>query len=558
MSARMIYGIDLGTTYSCIGRINEHGKAEIIPNAEGDQTTPSVVYFESPTSIIVGKQAKAAAKLFPDRCVSLIKRFMGNPDYTFPIDGEVLRPEEISSLILRKLVKDASEYTGDDITDVVITCPAYFGIAEREATKKAGQLAKLNVRFVLSEPTAAALTYGVERADEDQAVLVYDFGGGTFDITLIQITSDAIKVLYTAGDHSLGGADFDQELVSYIADDFRAGTANKSFEKDLLDDNETVQLLTNEAEDVKKGLTAKTKWPLAISHEGVRHRMEITRDQLEGLTRHLLQRTIDLTRAAVNESAARGMANIDKILLVGGSSKMPAVIARLSAEFEGPEIQIFEPDLAVAKGAALQGARLLAGDTIKTIIENSGSSAGDFSALSEPQRRKVAEEAAKNSPDGLRLSGEQIATLVSRDVQNVCSKGFGMRVRDLQQSKFIVDYPIVANTPVPAEETRTYYTEENGQRSVCISIREPFDKDSPEVDATREICQGELSDLPPGLKKGSPIVVTFRLEEDGTLRVTAAEPKSQRQVRLETKVIGTMTDEEVRQSTDRMLAMTVS
>jgi molecular chaperone DnaK (HSP70) len=554
----MIYGIDLGTTYSCISRINEYGKAEIIPNAEGDQTTPSVVYFESPNSIIVGKQAKSSAKLFPDRCVSLVKRFMGNPDYTFPIDGKVFRPEEISSLILRKLVKDASEYTREEITDVVITCPAYFGIAEREATKKAGQLANLNVRFVLNEPTAAALTYGVERADQDQVVLVYDFGGGTFDITLIQITTDAIKVVYTAGDHSLGGADFDRELVSHMADDFRAGTANKSFEKDLLDDNETVQLLTNEAEEAKKGLAARTKWPVAISHEGVRHRMEITRDQFEELTRNLLQRTIDLTRAAIEASTAKDLTRIDKILLVGGSSKMPAVAARLSGEFEGPEIQIFEPDLAVAKGAALQGARLLAGDAIRNIIENSGSAAGEFAELSQLQQRQVAEAAAKSGQDGLRLTAEQIATLVTKDVQNVCSKGFGMRVKDAQQSRFIVDYPIVANTPVPAEETRTYYTEENGQRSVCISIREPYDKDSPEVDATREICQGELSDLPPGLKKGSPIVVTFRLEDDGTLRVTAAEPKSQKQVRLETKVIGTMTDQEVRQSTERMLMMTVS
>jgi molecular chaperone DnaK len=558
MATKMIYGIDLGTTYSCISRINEHGKAEVIPNAEGDPTTPSVVYFESLDSIVVGKQAKNSAKLYPDRCVSLVKRFMGDPDYRFTVDGKSFRPEEVSSLILRKLVKDASEYTREEITDVVITCPAYFGIAERDATKKAGQLANLNVRFILNEPTAAALTYGVERAEQDQVVLVYDFGGGTFDITLIQVKADAISVVYTTGDHSLGGADFDRELMSHMANEFTAHTADKSFEKDLLDDNETVQVLTNEAEEIKKGLSAKTKWPVAISHEGVRHRMEITRDQFEDLTRPHLQRTIDLTRSAVEAGAKRGVTRIDRILLVGGSSKMPAVAARLSAEFDGLEIQIFEPDLAVAKGAAFYAVKTLVDGAVETVMADSGANGAEFADLSEAQQREVAAAATAGELKDLRLSADQIARLVTRDVRNVCSKGFGMRVKDVRLSKHFVDYPIVANTPVPAEETRTYYTEESDQRSVFLSIREPYDKDSPEVDATREICQGELSDLPPGLKAGTPIVVTFRLDEDGTLRVTAAEPNSRRQVRLETKVIGTMTDQEVRQSTEQMLMMSVS
>jgi molecular chaperone DnaK (HSP70) len=237
---------------------------------------------------------------------------------------------------------------------------------------------------------------------------------------------------------------------------------------------------------------------------------------------------------------------------------MPAVKARLAAEFPGPEILLFDPDLAVAKGAALYGVRVLAGEAIKELMLDTGSGVENFAALPEPRRREVAEQAAQGALKGIPISADQIVSLVTKSVRNVCSKGFGIVVKDEAKDRLFVDYPIVANTPVPAEETRAYKTSEHSQRSVDISIREPNDKDSPEVDATREICEGVLTDLPPGLKKGSKIVVTFRLEEDGTLRVTAVEPKSGKQVRLETNVVGTMTDQEITESAERMLAMSVS
>jgi molecular chaperone DnaK len=182
-----IYGIDLGTTYSCIAFVNENNKPEMINNADGEMNTPSVVYFESPDNIVVGKQAKNSGKLYPDRTVAFIKREMGHSEFSFDLDGKAYKPEEISSFILRKLVSDAGAKTGEEITDVVITCPAYFGINEREATKNAGKLAGLNVRHILNEPTAAAICYGLDKRAADQVVLVYDLGGGTFDITMIEI-----------------------------------------------------------------------------------------------------------------------------------------------------------------------------------------------------------------------------------------------------------------------------------------------------------------------------------------------------------------------------------
>ena len=201
---KRVYGIDLGTTYSCIAHVDEHGKPVVLPNSEGDLTTPSVVYFESEEDIVVGKAAKEVSSVEPDACASTVKRVMGDPHWEFDAHGHTYKPQDISSFILRKVVSDAELATGDKVEDVVITCPAYFGINEKEATKQAGVLAGLNVLYVIPEPTAAALAYGIEQ-EEDQVILVYDLGGGTFDITLIEIKAKEINVICTGGDHQLGG-----------------------------------------------------------------------------------------------------------------------------------------------------------------------------------------------------------------------------------------------------------------------------------------------------------------------------------------------------------------
>ncbi len=219
---KRVYGIDLGTTYSAIAYVDEHGKPVIVPNQESERITPSVVLFDG-DNIIVGNTAKESAKVEPHRVVSRIKQHMGDPNFVFQYEGQAFGPEDISSFILRKVVGDAEIALGDKITDVVITCPAYFGTPEREATANAGRLAGLNVRAILNEPTAAAIAYGLEQG-EDQTVLVYDLGGGTFDITMIEIKDRLIRVICTGGDHRLGGVLWDEAIVMYLAEQFRTQT----------------------------------------------------------------------------------------------------------------------------------------------------------------------------------------------------------------------------------------------------------------------------------------------------------------------------------------------
>src|SRR5437868_4663946 len=232
---KRVYGIDLGTTYSAIAYVDEHGKPVIVPNQESERITPSVVLFDG-ENVIVGNTAKESAKVEPHRVVSRIKQHMGDPNFVFEYEGQAYSPEDLSSFILRKVVGDAEVALGDQITDVVITCPAYFGTPEREATANAGRLAGLNVRAILNEPTAAAIAYGLEQG-EDQTVLVYDLGGGTFDITMIEIRDRLIRVICTGGDHRLGGALWDEAIVMYLAQEFRTQTG---LDADPMDDPEVL------------------------------------------------------------------------------------------------------------------------------------------------------------------------------------------------------------------------------------------------------------------------------------------------------------------------------
>ena len=252
-SATKVYGIDLGTTYSCIAYMDEHNKPVVLTNSNGYRTTPSVVFFEDEdeaTNIVVGDAAKESGKLYPNDVVSFVKRQMGT-DYEFWNKSEKYRAEEISALILRKLVKDAEDKVGEEVKDAVITVPAYFGINEREATKKAGEIAGLNVIDIINEPTAAAIAYGVSR-DTSKKVLVYDLGGGTFDVTLIDISPEAIEVIVTGGDHNLGGKNWDDAIINYLVEQYHEQTGNND---DILDDAETAKELEVGAENAKKTLS---------------------------------------------------------------------------------------------------------------------------------------------------------------------------------------------------------------------------------------------------------------------------------------------------------------
>lgn len=560
MEMKRIAGIDLGTTYSAIACVGENGKPEIIANTEGEPTTPSVVYFESADNIVVGRVAKNSAKIYPDRTFAFVKRDMGH-EALFEVDGRRYKPEEISSLILRKLVKDASMALGEEITDVVITCPAYFGINEREATRNAGILAGLNVRHIINEPSAAAFCYGMDRREEDQVVLVYDLGGGTFDVTLIEIKKGNVQVIYTTGIHSLGGKDWDDRLVDFLAAEFRQQFPDSG---DPRDDPESLQALVLDAEEAKKGLSQREKWPVSVSHAGRRARVEITREKLESLTSDLLERTIELTKTVLEEGKARGCEHVNRILLVGGSSLMPAVSRRLNEEI-GIELQMFEPHLAVAKGAALVGLKILAGEMIKEeIAVSQGVRSADVN-LETVDPRVLAAAATSVSAKGgatLRLPSADLATMATGRIVNVTSKGFGVVISvsdNLEKEE--VHYLIHNNTRLPMEIKETGFgTKDPGQRSVLIRVMEQAgQEESPELGNNIELNSGEITGLPEGLPAGSPIHVTFKLEEDGTLKVSAVEPGSKQELSLEVAVQGgVMSREEVEQAKGLLLKKAVS
>jgi molecular chaperone DnaK len=553
-----IYGIDLGTTYSCVAYVNENNKAEIVNNKDGEMITPSVVYFESADNIVVGKHAKNSAKLYPDRTVSCIKREMGH-QFTFDMDGKAYKPEEISSFILRKLVSDAAAKMGEDITDVVITCPAYFGINEREATKNAGKLAGLNVRHILNEPTAAAICFGFDKKAADQVVLVYDLGGGTFDITMIEIKDGNTQVIYTDGNHTLGGKDWDDRLVDYLADQFRSQFPDKG---DPRDDPESLQAMVNDAEEIKKGLSAKEKWPTTVSHGGSRARVEVTRAKQEELTADLLDQTIALTRHVLDEGKSRGYAGVAKVLLVGGSSMMPCVARRVKGEF-AVEAEMFEPHLAVAKGAALVGAQILAGELIaEEVAALRGGDREDveLDKLDTKTLEEAGRRAAAKAGNVYRLGGKELASMATRTNGDVTSKGFGVVAWNEDAGCDEVVYLIHSNSPVPVDITETGFgTRVANQTSVDIRVMEQAGQaESQELGNNVELVGGEIGGIPAGLPAGSPIHVTFKLAKDGTLHVTAAEASSGRDLRLEAKVEGVMSEQEVEQRKGVLLRKAVS
>ena len=350
-----IIGIDLGTTNSCVAVI-EGGKPVVIPNAEGQRTTPSVVAVTKAGERLVGEAAKRQAVTNAPRTVSSIKRLMGS-EKRVPIDGKTYTPQEISALILSKLKADAEAYLGEAVTQAVITVPAYFNDAQRQATKDAGRIAGLEVRRIINEPTAAALAYGLDNG-KTQNVMVYDLGGGTFDVSLIRIGDGIVQVLATCGDNFLGGDDFDERIVTWLAEGFRADTG-----LDLTTDRVAMQRLREEAEKAKKELSAATQTeihlPFILSGaDGVHHlQRTLTRAKFEELCADLIERTALPVRNALSD-ARLSASDLDQVLLVGGSTRIPAVQAKVMRMVGLEPGKSLNPDECVALGAAVQAGRL--------------------------------------------------------------------------------------------------------------------------------------------------------------------------------------------------------
>ena len=353
-----IIGIDLGTTNSCVA-VMEGGNAVVIPNAEGARTTPSVVGFSKNGERLVGQTAKRQAIANPERTISSIKRHMGS-DYKVDIDGKKYTPQEISAMILQKLKTDAEAYLGQPVTEAVITVPAYFTDSQRQATKDAGQIAGLTVKRIINEPTAAALSYGIDKED-DQRVMVYDLGGGTFDVSIIEMGDGVQQVLATAGNNRLGGDDFDQRIINWMVEEFK-----KTEGIDLSNDKMAVQRLKDAAEKAKIELSSTTTTNINIPFitadaTGAKHLdMNLTVAKFNELTKDLVDATMGPVQQALSDSGL-SPSDLNKILMVGGSSRIPAVQEAVRQKLGKEPFKGINPDECVALGAAYQGG-VLGGD----------------------------------------------------------------------------------------------------------------------------------------------------------------------------------------------------
>lgn len=522
MSGRPVLGIDLGTTYSCVARLDSYGRPEILPNLDGELTTPSVVYFENDASVVVGEAAKNELLREPDRVIDLIKRYMGSDDYRLVIDDESYLPQRVSAIILRSLVEGALTAAGepvpaqDQIADVVITVPAYFGAAERQATRDAGQMAGLNVLNIINEPTAAAIAYGATSAGVTANVLVYDLGGGTFDVTVIQVSAEEVRVVATDGDHALGGANWDAMLQDLLAEKYLAVHPDRG---DPRTDDSAVGELSLLAEAAKRDLSRKEKYRTSVTAHGERAPVEVTRAEYEDLTAGLIERTIDFTRSIIEKAAEKNIDRFDAVLLVGGMSRSPAVARRLGEAFgQLPAAQLTDPDLIVAKGAALFAAR----SVLETEYDPSASSGLD-----------------EQGEAGPRLDPRPFFPGPVPRIINVSSKGYGIRAVDGPDDRVgHVEWLIQPNDPIPCSPQESFRTVHAGQTAVDISVFESPTTDlDDEIEANKLLIEGTLEGLSADQPAGQPLNVDFELGDDGILHVRARSENG-KELTLEARISG--------------------
>ena len=566
-----IFGIDLGTTYSVVGYIDDTGRAAVTRNGQGSNTTPSVVYFENESNVVVGGTAKAAAGEYPDQVVSLIKREMGDREYRRTFSGVEHTPPSISAIILKALADEAEEDTGRKVTDAVITVPAYFGLLEKDATRKAGEIAGLNVIGIVPEPVAAALQYGVTGNADGTTFLVYDLGGGTFDISLIRMTDTSIEVLTVGGDHRLGGADWDEKLLDHLVEQTIAECGDDS----LRDDEPMLQDLRILAEEMKKALSSVETKTQIVRYTGTPAKITVSRAQFEQMTADLLDETIRITRRTLAEAEEKYpgiQQQISAVLLVGGSSRMPAVSATLQKEF-GWDPKLADPDLAVAKGAALYAA----GQTVRYVerVEGdggqaaSGSDSGERSNGSLAAPGPVTEEAVRAVADQTGLTEQDVRRLAQRTVVNVLPKAIGIKLVDTDkpgweddaESASYVEHLVDAQTQLPFHrEPFVASTVVPSQRAIEIEIWEQAGA-SPGRDMTENHpldASGRIEGLGPfALPAGSPVNLEIMVDEEGTVHLRAVEPASSHELTLSVR-ISILSAEQVDEAKRAHAALTVS
>ena len=482
-----IIGIDLGTTNSCVA-VMEGGQPTVIANTEGARTTPSVVAFTKTGERLVGEPAKRQAVTNADRTISSIKREMGT-DYRVTIDEKKYSPQEISAMILQKLIKDAEGYLGETVSEAVITVPAYFNDAQRQATKDAGKIAGLDVKRIINEPTAAALAYGLDNENE-QKIMVYDLGGGTFDVSVIEIGDGVIEVLSTAGNNRLGGDDFDQKVTDWMIEEFK-----KAEGVDLSADKMALQRLKEAAEKAKKELSSATTTNINLpfitaTAEGPKHfDMNLTRAKFDELTHDLVEKTAEPVRRALSDAGITA-SELGQVLLVGGSTRIPAVQDKVKQLTGKEPSKSLNPDECVALGASVQGGKL-AGDA----------GAGDILLLDVTP---------------LSLSIETMGGIATRLIER--------------------------NTTIPTKKSQIFSTAADNQTAVDINVvqgERQFAKDN------KSLGQFRLDGIPPARRGVPQIEVTFDIDANGIVNVSAKDLGTGKEQHITITAGSNMSDSEI-------------
>ena len=459
-----VIGIDLGTTNSCVA-VLENGEPQIIANSEGMRTTPSVVAFTKGGERIVGEPAKRQAVTNADNTVISIKTHMGT-DYKVNIEGKSYTPQEISAIILQKLKADAESYLGQQVKEAVITVPAYFTDAQRQATKDAGRIAGLEVKRIINEPTAAALAYGMDKLDQDKKILVFDLGGGTFDVSILEIGDGTFEVLATAGNNRLGGDDFDKVIIDYLAEEFK-----KAEGVDLREDNMALQRLKEAAEKAKKELSSTMSSNINLpfitaTASGPKHmNIDLSRAKFDELTHHLVEKTMEPTKRALAD-AGLSVSEIDDVLLVGGSTRIPAVQEAVKKFIGKDPHKGINPDECVAAGAAIQ-AGVLTGEVNDLLLL-------DVTPLSL----------------GIETMGNVMTKIIER------------------------------NTTIPTKKSQVFSTAADNQTAVDIHVLQG--ERSMSYDNTT-LGRFQLTDIPPAPRGIPQIEVTFDIDANGIVHVTAKD-----------------------------------
>ncbi|MED4204468.1 molecular chaperone DnaK [Neobacillus mesonae] len=479
-----IIGIDLGTTNSCVA-VLEGGEPKVIPNPEGNRTTPSVVAFKNGERQ-VGEVAKRQAITNPNTIIS-IKRHMGTA-HKEEIEGKQYTPQELSAIILQYLKSYAEDYLGEPVTKAVITVPAYFNDAERQATKDAGKIAGLEVERIINEPTAAALAYGLDKTDQDQTILVYDLGGGTFDVSILELGDGVFEVKATAGDNRLGGDDFDQVIIDYLVEQFK-----KENGIDLAQDKMAVQRLKDAAEKAKKDLSGVTSTQISLPFitagpAGPLHlEVSLTRAKFDELTAHLVERTMGPTRQALSD-AGLSASEIDKVILVGGSTRIPAVQEAIKKATGKEPHRGVNPDEVVAMGAAIQGG-VITGDVKDVVLL-------DVTPLSL----------------GIETMGGVFTKLIDR------------------------------NTTIPTSKSQVFSTAADNQTAVDIHV---LQGERPMAADNKTLGRFQLADIPPAPRGIPQIEVTFDIDKNGIVNVRAKDLGTNKEQQITIKSSTGLSDDEI-------------